>query len=324
MAERAPAIAFHDFEPELEDFRASVLAGLAKPQKELSPKFFYDARGSALFERICDLEVYYPTRTELTILHANAGEIAALAGADPLVVEFGSGSSRKTRALLDSLGQIGGYVAIDISKDFLLRASRELAAAWPGLEIAAVCADYTRPFRLPRFRPRRAGRRLGVFFGSSIGNFTPLQAVRFLRNAGETLGSGATLIVGVDLKKDAALLNDAYNDPEGVTAEFNLNLLARINRELGADFDCAAFRHRAHYNAALGRVEMHLESLTEQTVRVSGRRFEFRAGETIHSENSYKFSVSEFREMASSAGLEPVRCWTDAQDLFSLHGLAVP
>lgn len=306
----------HDLAPPQDDFLGAVLDGLGRPQKSLPCKFFYDEAGSALFDAICDTPEYYPTRTELAILTAAADEVADLAGRGGVLVEYGSGSSRKTRLLLDVLAP-AVYMPIDISREHMLAACRELAADYPALHLMAVCADYTRPLRLPVVA-RGGQRRLAFFPGSSIGNFAPLEALRFLKNVAQQLAAGDGLLIGVDLKKDPAILNAAYNDAAGVTAAFNLNLLARCNRELGADFDLDAFAHLAFYNAAAGRIEMHLESTCEQAVHVGGRRFTFARGETIHTENSYKYQPDEFRHLATQAGFEPQRTWTDAQQLFGV------
>ncbi len=304
----------HDLAPEQEDFRSAVLEGLAKPHKSLPCKFLYDDVGSALFDRICELPEYYPTRTEVGILTAAASEIAAVAGRGGVLVEYGSGSSLKTRLLLDTLAP-DVYMPIDISRQHMLGACHALAGDYPTLHLMAVCADYTRPFTLPRVA-RGEQRRLAFFPGSSIGNFAPLEALRFLKNVAQQLTAGDGLLIGVDLKKDPAILNAAYNDAAGVTAAFNLNLLARCNRELDADFDLDAFAHRAFYNTAAGRIEMHLESLYTQTAQVAGRAFAFVAGETIHTENSYKYRPDEFRRLATQSGFEPLRAWTDAAELF--------
>lgn len=321
MTRAGQAVAFHDFEPEQEHFLDEVVRGLSKPQKELSAKFFYDARGSALFQKICGLKEYYLTRTELQIIDSRAPEIAEMTGPNPVVIEFGSGSNHKFRALLQHLGRLAAYISIDISKEHLLSASAELAQSHPGLQVIAVCADYTKAFELPEPLDPSPGRRLGLFFGSTIGNFTPIQAVRFLSNAASALASGGVMVVGVDLKKDPNILEAAYNDRLGVTAAFNLNLLERINRELGADFDPDGFAHRAHYVEDRGRVEMHLVSRKSQTVSLGSRRFRFARGETIHTENSYKFAIEEFQEMAEGAGFMPRRAWTDTERMFSVHFL---
>jgi dimethylhistidine N-methyltransferase len=306
----------HDLAPEQEDLRTAVLEGLARPHKSLPCKFFYDATGSALFDAICEQPEYYPTRTEIGILTAAASEIAGLAGRGGVLVEYGSGSSRKTRLLLDALAP-AVYMPIDISREHMLGACQELAAAYPALHMMAVCADYTRPLRLPAV-VRGGQRRLAFFPGSSIGNFAPLEALRFLKNVAQQLAPDDGLLIGVDLKKAPAILNAAYNDAAGVTAAFNLNLLARCNRELGADFDIAAFAHRAFYNEAAGRIEMHLESTREQAVRIDDRHFTFAAGETIHTENSYKYRPDEFRHLATQAGFVALRTWTDPESLFGV------
>ena len=312
----------HDFAPEQEDFRSAVLQGLSKPHKSLPCKFFYDAIGSALFDRICEQPEYYPTRTEIDILTEAAPQIAALAGRGGVLVEYGSGSSLKTRLLLDALTP-DVYMPIDISRQHMLDSCHTLAQDYPALHLMAVCADYTRPFTLPRMM-RGGQRRLAFFPGSSIGNFAPLEALQFLKNVAQQLNRGDGLLIGVDLKKDPAILNAAYNDAAGVTAAFNLNLLARCNRELEADFDLSAFAHRAIYNATAGRIEMHLDSLCAQTVVVAGRAFTFSEGESIHTENSYKYHADEFRHLATQAGFAPLQTWTDAAELFSVHVLQKP
>jgi dimethylhistidine N-methyltransferase len=317
------AVQFYDHHPETDDLEHEVITALGQERKQLSPKFFYDKRGSELFERICRLEEYYPTRTEIAILETNADHIARLAGSNCWLIEYGSGSSRKVRILLDALeGQVA-YTAIDISKDHLLEAANELAALYPELEVQAVCADYTRPFPLPRPAHNGHGKRVVFFPGSTIGNLHPAQALEFLRNTAKQVGAGGAMLIGVDLKKDQPTLHAAYNDSEGVTAAFNLNLLTRINRELAADFDLAAFRHAAFYNSELGRIEMHLVSLRDQVVRLNGTRIAFSKGETIHTENSYKYGIEEFRALAARAGFTSANVWTDPGQLFSIHYLTV-
>ena len=316
-------VEFHDFHPEVGDFHQEVFAGLRREPKQISPKFFYDKRGAELFEEICGLEEYYPTRTEMGILMQRSPEIAARFGLHCRVIEYGSGGSHKIRILLDAMQGQASYVAIDISRQHLIDSASELSTAYPELEVIAVCADYTKPFALPKSSRHAVDRSVVFFPGSTIGNFSPDQALEFLRNTAALLGHGGSLLIGVDLKKDQERLDAAYNDAQGVTAAFNLNLLTRINRELDADFDLSAFRHRAFYDAGRGRVEMHLVSLKEQTVRLNGSGIRFREGETIHTENSYKFSVEEFRGLALRAGFEPVEVWTDPERLFSLHFLTV-
>lgn len=317
----ADAIVFRDHHPRAGDLFEEVLAGLRQEQKQLSPKYFYDKRGSELFEKICELDEYYPTRTEISILEKNSGEIAELLGEDCLLIEYGSGSSRKVRILLDALEGRLTYVAIDISKQHLIESAAELAESYPDLEIIAVCADYTTPFPLPETARNRTGNKVVFFPGSTIGNFSPDQALEFLRTTARQVGEGGSMLIGADLKKDKKILEAAYNDSEQITAAFNLNLLARLNRELGANFDLSGFRHHAAYNEARGRVEMHLVSLRPQVVEFDGARIHFRRGESIHTENSYKFSIEEFQQMAGACGFEPRRVWTDPRNLFSLHYL---
>jgi dimethylhistidine N-methyltransferase len=303
-----------------ENFRDEVLRGLARPRKMLPCKYFYDATGSALFDEICDLPEYYLTRAELGILRAHAAEMAALLGPRCLVIEYGSGSGVKTRLLLDQLVDPAAYVPIDISPGPLLAAAHALVAAYPTLEVLPVCADYTAEYPLPHPSSRPARR--GVFFpGSTIGNFTPGEAESFLKHVGQMCGRGGALLVGVDLAKGSKTLERAYDDSQGVTARFNLNLLTRINRELGADFDLGAFRHRAVYERSLRRVEMHLVSQRAQEVRVAGTRFSFQAGEAILTECSYKWDPAEFEQLARGAGWRRIRVWMDAQRRFSVQYL---
>lgn len=314
-----PLTGFHDYGAAEDDFLGDVLHGLAQTQKRISPKYFYDAEGSALFDRICELDEYYPTRTELGILRRHAGEIAQLAGPGVGLIEFGSGSSVKVRLLLDALQDPAIYVPVEISRSHLLNAATGLAKDYPDLSVIPVCADYTRHFELPPASALRP--RLGFFPGSTIGNFTRIEAAAFLGRAAVVLGPGAGLLIGADLEKDEAILHAAYNDREGVTAAFNLNLLRRINRELNGDFDLAAFRHHALWNPERGCVEMHLVSLKRQMVTVAGRRFDFAEGESIHTEDSHKYTVEAFHDLARAGGWRVERVWTDADDLFSLHYL---
>ncbi|MEQ1773216.1 MAG: L-histidine N(alpha)-methyltransferase [Burkholderiales bacterium] len=311
---------FHDLHPDTENLLGDVLNGLAQPQKSLAPKYFYDARGSELFEAICVLPEYYPTRTELAMMQTSAADMACLLGPQCLLIEYGAGSGRKTRVLIEALAP-AAYMAIDISRTALRQCAAELAEAYPAVKVAAVCADYTRPLQLPEIDGLRPRRRVIYFPGSTIGNFTRPDALAFLRHAHAIAGPGGAMLVGVDLKKDPSRLNAAYNDAQGVTAAFNLNLLTRINRELGGDFNVAAFEHHAFYDADEGRIEMHLRSLREQQANVAGQTFHFRAGETIHTENSCKYSVDEFQRLAREAGFTAAHCWTDAAQLFSIHYL---
>lgn len=299
-------------------FRADVLLGLSQPQKALSPKYFYDAAGSRLFDHICRLPDYYPTRCELEILNARAAEIGALAGPGASLVEFGSGSSIKVRLLLDAMAEPAAYVPIDISGPHMRAAVARLAEAYPAVAMVPVEGDFTQAVRLP---PLGEGRKVGFFPGSTIGNFTPEAATHFLAHVGDVLGEGSALVIGFDLAKDRAVLEAAYDDRGGVTAAFNLNLLARINREVGADFDTSAFRHKAFFNAGESRIEMHLESVREQEVRIGRHHFAFAPGETIHTENSYKFSADAFLEMARQAGWRRRAVWTDPKGWFAVAAL---
>jgi dimethylhistidine N-methyltransferase len=316
----AARLALRDRGPDRAQLRDEAWAGLSAPRKTLPCKWFYDARGSALFERICELPEYYPTRTELGILERHAGEMAERIGPRSLLVEYGSGSSRKTRLLLDRLEAPAGYVPIDISRAALAASARALAAAYPALEVLPVCADYGAPLELPA--PRTAPARRAVFFpGSTIGNFTPPEAGRFLARMARVAGDGGGVLIGADLRKDPAVLEAAYDDAAGVTAAFNRNLLARLNREAGADFPLERFQHRSVWNEAAGRVEMHLVSLDAREVTVAGRRFRFAEGETIHTENSYKYTLAGFAEIAAGAGLRVRRVWTDPRGWFSVQWL---
>ncbi|HEX6979606.1 MAG TPA: L-histidine N(alpha)-methyltransferase [Alphaproteobacteria bacterium] len=307
-----------DLAPTGENFRDAVLAGLSRTPKSIPCKFLYDARGSALFEKICELPEYYPTRTECGILRRAASEIAEHAGPDCQVVEFGSGSSTKTRILLDALRRPSSYVPVDISREQLRAAASALASRYQGLNIIAICADYTADDFVPAL-PDANGTRLAFFPGSTIGNFEPGEAKRFLARCAHVVGAGGALLIGVDLKKDEGILNAAYNDAAGITAAFNLNLLVRMNRELGASFDVRRFAHDAFYSEAQGRVEIYIRSLERQGVSVAGRSFLFAPGERIHTENSYKYAIGEFQHLAEEAGFRPVRAWTDPQRLFSVH-----
>jgi dimethylhistidine N-methyltransferase len=302
-------------------FARDLRAALAVRPHAISPKYFYDAEGSLLFDRICELPEYYPTRTELAILQRCAGEIARLAGPEAEIVEFGAGSLRKVRLLLQAFERPARYLPIDISGEHLAMAATLLRAEFPHLDVQPVVADYTQGLGLPR--ASGPGRRVGFFPGSTIGNFTPEEAQTFLERAAETLRGGA-LLLGADLVKDPQVLHAAYNDAQGVTADFNLNLLARANRELGTRFVLEQFAHYACYNAPLQRIEMHLVSRQKQSVTVAGERFELDEGESIHTENSYKFTVDGLRALARRVGFKPGPVWTDPQRLFSVHWLQAP
>jgi dimethylhistidine N-methyltransferase len=293
--------------------REDVIGGLSLPQKALAPKYFYDAAGSRLFERICRLPEYYLTRAELALTRRHLGSIARFAGKGCELIEYGSGESLKTRLLIRAL-RPATYLPVDISAAALREATRRLTREFPWLRIVPLHGDFSRPIELPASKKKR----IVYFPGSTIGNLTPEEAHAFLSM---TRGQAARMLVGVDLKKDANVLHAAYNDARRVTAAFNLNLLARINRELGADFALQRFSHYAFYNAPLGRIEMHLVSLARQSVRIGRHRFAFDAGESIHTENSYKYSVEDFRALAADAGFTGKKVWMDRQGLFALHGL---
>ena len=309
------------------EFGRELLAGLGRRPRSVPPKFFYDAAGSALFDRICELPEYYPTRTELRILSEHAHDIARCIGPHADIIEFGAGSSRKVRLLLEALPQPRRFVPIDISADHLHAAADMLRLEHPGLLVQPLAADFMQPFDLPALPPGpEPVRRVGFFPGSSIGNFTPDEALNFLRDAAALLrsdGAPGGMLVGVDLIKDPAVLHAAYNDAAGVTAAFNLNLLARANRELGADFNLDAFDHYAFYEPRLQRIEMHLVSRVAQRVQVAGQPFEFAAGESLHTENSHKYSIDGFRDLARQAGYAPGPVWCDPKQWFSLHWLSL-
>jgi L-histidine Nalpha-methyltransferase len=300
-------------------FFDDVLAGLQTGQKHVPPKYFYDETGSQLFQRITALPEYYLTRTETGILERHAGAIARLIPPNAAMVEFGAGSSAKTRILLSAAPHISAYVPVDISGAYLAAETAQLQEDMPNLRVLPVEADFTRPFALPEALGN--GPRVGLFPGSTIGNFEPHEANALLRHAATLLGPGALFVVGVDLVKDVDVLTAAYNDAAGVTASFNLNLLTRINRELGGGFDLNTFRHRAWYNAQQRRVEMHLISLAKQKVRACGKSFEFWRGETIHTENSYKYTVDSFRSRALGAGWTHAATFVDERNYFSVHAL---
>jgi len=299
------------------EFARAVLDGFARRPRSLPCRFFYDARGSELFEEITKLEEYYPTRVETALLESFGDDIAKRMGDARVLVEFGSGSSRKTSLLLSALAHVAIYVPIDIAGESLAEAAEWLSERHDGLSIRPLVADFTKTRDLPvaAWRARKAG----FFSGSTIGNLTHAEAKTFLINAARLLGREATFLIGVDLKKDPAILIPAYHDRRGVTAAFNLNVLERINRELGGDVDIRRFAHDAIYDDAKGRIEMHLVSLARQTVRILGREFCFVKGERIHTENSHKYSIDGFRALASSAGWTPGDAWTDQDRLFSLH-----
>ena len=319
MNVHAPALAdAHLPDEQTSTFARDAVGDLSQHPKRLSPKYFYDSAGSELFEAITRLPEYYPTRTELGILRARISEIAAIIPKRAALVEFGAGASTKVRLLLQKC-TIGAYVPVDISGDFLNAQAEGLRKDFPKLAIHPVAADFTELFELPA---AIAGMpKVGFFPGSTIGNFEPHEACSFLRSAREILGKGALMVIGADLEKDERVLYDAYNDAAGVTARFNLNLLVRINRELGGNFDISAFTHRAIYNRERYRIEMHLISKKPQTVRLLGTSFSFRPGESIHTESSYKYSVDRFAALARSTGWKVRESWTDRAKMFSVHAL---
>lgn len=316
-------VTLHDLHPAADSIREDVLEGLSARPKHLPPKYFYDARGASLFERITTLDEYYPTRTELDILDTHADEMADAIGPDVHLIEFGSGSGLKTRLLLRALHSPSAYSPVDISRRQLVDFAADIARECPDLQVLPVCADYTSEMSLPEPDARPA-RRVAFFPGSSIGNFRPPHATAFLRRVRNLCGSAGALLIGVDLDKDPAILERAYNDDDGVTAAFNLNMLIRLNRDVGTDFDTAAFRHEAFYDAERQRIEMRL--LCTQASRVtipdpageSPEIFELDIGDHITTEYSYKYSRSGFQEMAQEAGWKSARFWTDARSWFGI------
>jgi dimethylhistidine N-methyltransferase len=322
MYQRASVPEVLDFGSPKASFRDDLFRGLQQLPKSIPSKYFYDERGAELFERICETPEYYPTRTELEITRSHAEEMAACLGERCLLVEYGSGASLKSRILLDHLDQPAGYVPIDISREQLGRTAKILHGIYPHLEVLPVCADYTSDYALPT--PKRSQRHVSVYFpGSTIGNFTRPHAAEFLEHVAEISGAGGGLLLGVDLQKDRQTLERAYNDAAGVTEAFNKNLLVRANRELGADFRPERFRHVAFYDEDEGRIEMHLESAVDQAVRIGERVVPLAAGERIHTENSYKYRLGQFADLAQGAGWSVVACWTDPERLFSVQYLEV-
>ena len=313
-------LTLRDYHPQLDAMQEEVLSGLRALQKTLPCKYFYDAQGSKLFDAICDLPEYYLTRTELAIMRAHVAEMTAALGPRALLVEPGSGSSLKTRLLLDHLKRPAGYVPVDISRSHLLDAAERLHGLYPELEVLPVCADFNQPFELPE--PTQEARRTAVYFpGSTLGNFGPAEAVHLLGQLRRLMGADGALLLGVDLQKDPAVLQRAYDDAAGVTRDFNLNLLARINRELDGSFDLGRFRHRAVYDAEAGCIEMHLVSAGRQMVRVAGESFGFHDGEHILSERSYKYTLDGLAVLAQKAGLMLEKHWLDEKGYFCVAAL---
>ena len=299
------------------DFLNDVIEGLSQNPKTLKPKYFYDNRGAQLFTEICTTPEYYPTRTEIKILNQNAEDIASQIGDNTALIEYGSGALEKIKILLNFLNEPVGLIPVDISEDQLFASAKNLENLYPDLEILPVAADFTKPIPIPGFShpPKK---HVAFFPGSTIGNFEPDLAIQFLEGVTKTIGLDGLLLIGFDLKKDIETLLAAYDDQQGITSSFNKNLLSRINDELGGNFNLDTFEHVARYNENKGRIEMHLKSTTEQTVSINKELFEFLEGETIHTENCYKFTKESFTAMSSKAGLYPVKTWTDDQNLFAV------
>jgi len=305
-----------DLHPPIANFRKDVLEGLSEEQKRLSSKYFYNEEGSHLFEQICELEEYYLTRTETSILEDFGEEIADQIGNQAIIIEYGCGSDRKIRLLLEALKNPSAYMPIDISKDFLLQTAHLIAADFPKLKVIPICADFTTPFELP---PLSKGQPVIFFPGSTIGNFKKEKALRILRTAAQLVGPGGGLLIGADLQKEISIIEKAYNDSQGLTAKFNYNLLHRINDELDGNFDLKNFRHKAFYNEEHHRNESHIESLNDQIISIGKNPISFKKGETIHIENSHKYTIEEFQRLGREAGFHPVKVWTDQKKFFSVH-----
>ena len=299
------------------DFLNDVIEGLSQNPKTLKPKYFYDNRGAQLFTEICTTPEYYPTRTEIKILNQNAEDIASQIGDNTALIEYGSGALEKIKILLNFLNEPVGLIPVDISEDQLFASAKNLENLYPDLEILPVAADFTKPIPIPGFS-HSPKKHVAFFPGSTIGNFEPDLAIQFLEGVTKTIGLDGLLLIGFDLKKDIETLLAAYDDQRGITSSFNKNLLSRINDELGGNFNLDTFEHVARYNENKGRIEMHLKSTTEQTVSINKELFEFLEGETIHTENCYKFTKESFTAMSSKAGLYPVKTWTDDQNLFAV------
>ena len=318
MTDSSQRYQFFDQHPEIADFRADIIQGLSAAQPYIQPKYFYDEAGSRLFEKICNTEEYYPTRTEVNIIRDNIDDIVEVLGKDCLLIEPGSGDSYKVRLLLDALRPIA-YLPIDISKRYLQDEAKKLAAEFTWLNVHAVCADFTGKLELPYHV--ESTNKVAFFPGSTIGNFVPEQAIKVLEEIKVMVGDGGGLLIGVDLQKDIGILNAAYNDNKGYTAEFNKNLLKRINTELGADFNLEQFDHHAFFNSEKHRIEMHLISTQEQQVSIENQHFHFKKGQSILTEYSHKYTVEHFERLASQAGFQRIKTWLDEKQLFSVHYL---
>lgn len=320
MTDAAPSLELTDLEPSAADMTAQVVSGLSKRQKTMPSAFFYDEPGSALFDAICRVPEYYPTRTELAIMEASLPQMAQAIGPEALVIEYGSGTGLKTRGLLSALDRPVAYVPVEISREFLMTSAEALQAEFTHLEVLPVCADFTEPFEVPQ--PSKPARRRALYFpGSTIGNFRPEFATKLLRQMHDAVGSGGCGLLGVDLVKDTQTLEAAYNDAEGVTAKFNLNMLRRANDELGADFDLGAFRHRAVWVEERGAIEMRLYARRPTAMKLGEQRFTFNEGEWIHTEDSHKYTLEAFAALAQAAGFEVEQVWTDEKKLFSVQYL---
>ncbi|MDA7690898.1 L-histidine N(alpha)-methyltransferase [Methylophilaceae bacterium] len=311
---------FVDIQPKTQiGFYEAVLEGLSLPQKTISPKFFYNELGSKIFDKICDTPEYYLTRTEIALLNNIQEELYTLVEPGSAVVEYGCGSSIKIKALLSALPEPSHYIAIDISKTHLISTAKEIASNYNNISVAAICADFMDPINWPERASFESLKRLAFFPGSTIGNLNPSEASQFLKNVRHLVGDEGTLLIGVDMKKDAEIFNRAYNDKEGHTADFNLNLLHRMEKELDADINISEFSHKAFYNEKLGRVEMHLISDTKQEIKINNLEFPFQKGESIHTECSYKYSIIEFSELAKKSGFSVLKNWSDKRNFFSTY-----
>jgi len=311
---------FVDIQPKKKiEFYEAVLEGLSLPQKTISPKFFYDERGSKIFDKICDTPEYYVTRTEIALLNDIQEELNSLVEPGVAVAEYGCGSSIKIKALLSALPEPSHYIAIDISKSHLIATAKEIALDYSNISVGAICADFMEPIDWPESAYFESIKRFAFFPGSTVGNLQPSEAIQFLKYVRHLVGDEGTFLIGVDMKKDAGVFNQAYNDAEGHTADFNLNLLHRMKNELGADIDISKFSHKAFYNEKLGRVEMHLISDAEQVIKIDSLEFSFEKGESIHTECSYKYSISEFSELAKKSGFSLLKNWSDKRDFFSIY-----